>query len=535
MVINMGASAMSMQAFVPISLPVSLVRPAGLTTALTTVRPVAPAPAQQTSAATAGLAAAFLAAAGTAARCSRTSLSGRAARGRRGSALVCCAAAGDSLAEQEVTLMTQVLREVKELVVLQKCSKEIIQKLAESMVLVRAAAGEVIVSQGGLDPHMYVVASGEVVIQREQSGGEEPLQKGGAAGSYFGAESMLGNTPQKVTVIAQSECQLCRLDRDVFDAAILSQNDVQEDLADEEEEEEDDNASCSTSDIIEVFVVSDSTGESASASVRTAMQQFNYCSGSTCGVSRTTVFRFMKTEGEARKIVAEAKERNALVVFTVMQTKLNIALTAACEEQGVHTCDLWGALLTSLEKKFGVKRSGITGRKQSVGDEYMRIVRAIEYTRKVDDGVCPNAWKECDIMLIGPSRAGKTPLSFYLAQRGFKVANYPLVPDEEPPKELLELDQDKCFALMISADKLAGIRAERMKQFNRTNTSYADLSEIKKEVNWMKQFYMRKGPRWPIIDTTNAGVVETAARIMEILDSRKGDSLAASYVSPVES
>jgi len=73
-----------------------------------------------------------------------------------------------------------------------------------------------------------------------------------------------------------------------------------------------------------------------------------------------------------------------------------------------------------------------------------------------------------------------------------------------------------------------------MKQFNRSNTEYANLSKIKKEVNWIRTSYMRRGPKWPVIDTTNAGVVETAARIMEILDRRKGDALAASYESPFE-
>lgn len=106
-----------------------------------------------------------------------------------------------------------------------------------------------------------------------------------------------------------------------------------------------------------------------------------------------------------------------------------------------------------------------------------------------------------------------------------------MVPEEEPPKELFELDQQKCFALQIKPERLREIRTQRMKQFNRSNTQYANLTNIKKEVSWIKNFYLRKGPKWPIIDTSNAGVVETAARIMEILDRRKGDAVAASYQS----
>lgn len=220
-----------------------------------------------------------------------------------------------------------------------------------------------------------------------------------------------------------------------------------------------------------------------------------------------------------------------MLVYTVMDPKLHEVVVQECEASQVESIDLWGSLLASLEQRFGAKRSGIFGRHQIVTDEYMTIVKAIEYTRKVDDGVLPNLWDECDIMLVGPSRAGKTPLSFYLAQRGFKVANYPLIPDEEPPKELFNIDQQKCFALQIKPERLQEIRTQRMKQFNRRNTDYANLNNIKKEVSWIKSFYLRRGPKWPIIDTSNAGVAETAARIMEILDRRKGDALAASLES----
>mmetsp|Transcript_97559 Transcript_97559/g.173752 ORF Transcript_97559/g.173752 Transcript_97559/m.173752 type:complete len:508 (-) Transcript_97559:81-1604(-) len=438
--------------------------------------------------------------------------------------------------QDEVDLLQQVLPEVKELVVLQKTSKAVIQKLAESMVAVTAAAGDTVVRQGDIDDTMHVVADGDIIVQRKASEDEAPLERPASRGAYFGAECLLGNTPHKTSVVAKSDCRLFRLDRGVFDGIILAQTEEEdEDSEDEDEEDEDDTGeTCSPADLVDIFIVSDSTGESASASVKTAMQQFNYCYGSTCGTSRTTVYRFLRTEDEAQKIVDAAAERNALLVYTVMQPNLHDALNAACAKRGVESCDLWEPLLKSLETRLGATRSGRAGRRQAVGEEYMRIVKAIEYTRKVDDGVLPNIWKECDIMLIGPSRAGKTPLSFYLAQRGYKVANYPLVPDEEPPKELFEIDQDKCFALSIKAEKLQSIRSARMKQFNRTNTEYANLSNIKKEVNWIKTFYMRRGPKWPVIDTTDAGVVETAARIMEILDRRKGDTLAAAYESPFE-
>jgi len=451
-------------------------------------------------------------------------------RHSQGGVLVCRAAAGG-----EAGFLIQVLREVKELVVLQKSEEETLQKLVHAMDEVHVEAGEVIVRQGEKDSSMYVIAVGDVVIERAAAGSEAPLTRPAARGDYFGAVALLGRTPQKTTVRAKTACTLWRLDGHKFDEVVIQgeapDDEEDEDDEDDEDDEEEDGVACTTDALREIFIVSDSTGESARASVQTALRQFDYCFGSTCGTSRTVVYRFVRTANEVKQIVDRAKEQEALLVFTVMEPKIHEALTTACKEQGIDCCDLWGTLLESLERKFGAKRSGVTGRRQAVSDEYMRIVQAIEYTRKVDDGVLPNQWDDCDIMLVGPSRAGKTPLSFYLAQRGFKVANYPLVPDEDPPPELFQIDQNKCFGLTISPEKLQAIRIERMKQFGRSSTQYGRLDNIKKEVSWIKNFYIRKGPTWPTIDTSNAGVVETAARIMEIMDRRKGDALAASYVS----
>lgn len=436
---------------------------------------------------------------------------------------------------QEATFLSDVLHDCKDVIVLQKSDKATINELVEKMEEITANAGETIVHQGDLIDSMYIVVEGELIRKKTELGNETPVIKLIGRGDQFGAVTLLGNTPQKTGVTANTNCRMFRLDRQSFDSVILANAcSSVEALEDEEEEGEDGEGEvCTPGGLKEIFVVSDSTGESASSSVRAALRQFDYCFGTVCGQARSTVFRFVRRPEEAQKIAEQASKCNALVVHTVMDPKVYEALTKACTEKSVETCDLWGALLSMLEKKFGAKRSGVTGRKQSVSDEYMRIVRAIEYTRKVDDGILPHMWDEADIMLIGPSRAGKTPLAFYLAQRGFKVANYPLVPEEEPPPELFKIAQRKCIALMIQPERLQAIRTERMAQFGRSGTSYASLDNIRKEVRWIKNFYLRRGPAWPIIDSTNAGVTETAARIMEIFDRRKGDSIAASFESPL--
>ncbi|CAL1170910.1 unnamed protein product [Cladocopium goreaui] len=379
----------------------------------------------------------------------------------------------ETLTDDDISLLRQVLPEVKELVVLRKSNTDVILQLARTMVPITVEKGEI----------------GDVLLEIPRAGRVEPERRPVSQGSYIGAECLLGNTPHRCSASAQTSCRLLRLDRATFDSIILSQTE-EEDDDDDDEDDEGDGDTCAASQLVNIFVLSDSTGESANASVKTAAAQFEYCSGSTCATSRATVYRFVRSAAEIKTIVQAAKKSNALLVYTIMDPKLQRVLADECTAKELECIDLWGPLLASFERRFGAKRSGKAGRRQTVSDDYMTIVKAIEYTRKVDDGVLPHLWNECDVMLIGPSRAGKTPLSFYLAQRGYKVANYPLVPEEEPPKELFELDQQKCFALQIKPERLREIRTQRMKQFNRSNTQYANLTNIKKEVSWIKNFYL---------------------------------------------
>ncbi|CAK9086931.1 Pi dikinase regulatory protein 1) (PPDK RP1) (PPDK regulatory protein 1) [Durusdinium trenchii] len=264
-----------------------------------------------------------------------------------------------ALTDEDISLLRQVLPEVKELVVLGRSNTDVILQLAETMLPLTLAKGEVLAEQGQPDDNMYVIAKGDVLLDVPRAGRVEPERRDGDT--------------------------------------------------------------CAASQLVNIFVLSDSTGESAKASVKTAAAQFEYCSGSTCATSRATVYRFVRSATEIKTIVEAAKKCNALLVYTIMDPKLHQVVVDECKAKELECIDLWGPLLATFEKRFGAKRSGKAGRRQAVSDDYMTIVKAIEYTRKVDDGVLPHLWDECDIMLIGPSRAGKTPLSFYLAQRGYKA------------------------------------------------------------------------------------------------------------------
>jgi len=147
------------------------------------------------------------------------------------------------------------------------------------------------------------------------------------------------------------------------------------------------------------------------------------------------------------------------------------------------------------------------------------IEEAMEFAKRADDGVQPQLWEEADVVLVGPSRTGKTTLANYLAERGLKVANYPLVPGEDPPPELLQLDQRRVVKLTTQPEQLQAIRQERMKRLGRSVSKYAAFDAIRKELSWVQTFYIRNFPKWPTIDTAKVGIAEAATLIVTQLDT----------------
>jgi len=288
-----------------------------------------------------------------------------------------------------------------------------------------------------------------------------------------------------------------------------------------DDDDDDDDDTCSV-DVKPIFIVSDCTGESAERTVRCSLGQFGHCFERSCPADIKT-FRFCDA-GSVEGIVRAAKERQAFVVFTLVDPVTNSTMRKQCQEAGIRCHDLWSPLLEQMEVFLDTRRIGVPGRRQVVDEKYLHMVECIEFNRSLDDGVNPKRWAEADILLVGPSRSGKTPLSFFMGQRGFKVANYPLVPDEAVPEQLYEFDQRRVFALTIDPVKLGSIRATRMKTLNMgPNTSYAQLASIQKELAWCRKLY-QENPLWTVLDTTDAGVEESCTKILMAMDALENKS-----------
>ncbi len=265
-----------------------------------------------------------------------------------------------------------------------------------------------------------------------------------------------------------------------------------------------------------IMVISDATGETAERMVRAALLQFSDTPTTVRTYSR------VRLESEVEKIIERAAELHALVVFTVVNAEERDLLWKLIERHNVEAVDLMGALIGKLASFLSAMPMGVPGLLHTMGEDYFRRIEAVEFAVKNDDGAEPRNLPKADLVLVGISRTSKTPLSTYLAQRGLKVANVPLVLGIDPPEELAQVDDKKVFGLIINPDILMRIRQARLKHLGMsTESEYGKRNHIDTEINYAREIF-RKHPNWPVIDVTNRAIEETAADILRIHQERQG-------------
>lgn len=259
----------------------------------------------------------------------------------------------------------------------------------------------------------------------------------------------------------------------------------------------------------EVFVVSDGTGETASGVVKAAMLQFQT-------LWRLRTFSEVRHDSQVRRVLELASRVAALVVFTVVDKTVAARIRELGAELGVPTVDLLGPLIANVAQHLRAEPRLQPGLLHGFSDEYFRRVDAVEFAVRHDDGLNLRTLFEADIVLTGPSRTSKTPLSMYLAQRGFKTGNVPLIPGMDPPRELLELDARKVIGLTIDSSTLVTIRQARMRLLRAAPYStYVDSDAVMAEIAATRRLYRERG--WRSIDTSGKAVEEIAARVLELL------------------
>lgn len=205
------------------------------------------------------------------------------------------------------------------------------------------------------------------------------------------------------------------------------------------------------------------------------------------------------------EIVKQAAKEGALVLYTLVDPSMAESAEQACKHWGVPSTDILRPTTEAIAAHLGVAPSGIPrgapGRQAPLTEEYFRRIEAIDFTIKQDDGAQPRNLNRAHIVLVGVSRTGKTPLSIYLAQKGYKVANVPIVMGVELPKTLFEINQEKVFGLTINPIVLHSIRKARAKSLgfdSEMRSNYSEMDHVREELEYANRIFMQN-PVWPII------------------------------------
>ena len=262
--------------------------------------------------------------------------------------------------------------------------------------------------------------------------------------------------------------------------------------------------------VVEVHVVSDATGETATRVVAAVEAQFPDQPFVTVRHPR------VETVADLHLALARMQGRRAVVIFTMVEPTLREAMRQLCSEGDLVYCDLLEQPLAAVAQVSGQPATMKPGLHPPLDEQYFQRIAAIEYAVKADDGL-GRALPHADIVLVGVSRTSKTPLSMYLGYLGWKVANVPIVKGIEPPSELFEVEPAKIVGLTIDAQRLAEIRAERI-QLMGGNRRYASLTEIYDELEYAAEIHRRLG--CPVIDVSELSIEEIAQRILRTVQRR---------------
>ena len=264
-----------------------------------------------------------------------------------------------------------------------------------------------------------------------------------------------------------------------------------------------------------IYVVSDSTGETAERVTRATLLQFPDHS------VRLKLERRVRDGRAMTAILESAAAQQAMVVFTLVRPELRDHFNEQAAKLGVRHVDVIGSLISHIGHHLEADPVNIPTGEMPLSQEYFRRVEAIEFAVKSDDGKEPRNLHKSDLVLVGVSRTSKTPLSTYLAGRGLRVANVPLVLGVDPPNEVHELPGYRVVGLTVDVDQLMDIRRQRLQQLGMPpDANYGLRDHIKAELEYAHAIF-RDNPEWMVVDVTNCAIEETATIILEALKERE--------------
>jgi len=265
---------------------------------------------------------------------------------------------------------------------------------------------------------------------------------------------------------------------------------------------------------LHLHLLSDSTGETLDTIAKAGIAQFD-------GVETIKhSWPMVRSPGHLDRVLGEIVQKPGLIIYTLVNPEIRHLLEQRCRVAGLSHVAPLDPVFESLQRLLGQEVQAKPGRQHTLDAAYFARVDAIQFTIAHDDGLQPEDWHEADLVLAGVSRSSKTPTAIYLANRGYKVANMPLVVESPPPPHLFELAGPLVVGLTTSPDRLIQIRRNRLLALNQTGaTAYVDSEAVARELAFARRIFADRG--WPVIDVTRRSIEETAAAIINLLGERR--------------
>ena len=264
---------------------------------------------------------------------------------------------------------------------------------------------------------------------------------------------------------------------------------------------------------LHLHLLSDSTGETLDMVATAGLAQFDNID------AVRHLWPMVRSEGHLARVLDDIEARPGVVLYTLVNPQIRRALERECRRREIHALSVLDPVLDALAAVSGEQAKGRAGRQHALDAAYFARVDAIQFTIAHDDGIGPENWEEADIVLAGVSRTSKTPTSIYLANRGYKTANIPIVPESPPPQKLFELKHPVVVGLTTSADRLIQVRRNRLLSLNQSpETAYVDQEAVTREVAFARRMFADNG--WPVIDVTRRSIEETAAAVIKLVEDR---------------
>jgi [pyruvate, water dikinase]-phosphate phosphotransferase / [pyruvate, water dikinase] kinase len=264
-----------------------------------------------------------------------------------------------------------------------------------------------------------------------------------------------------------------------------------------------------------LHLLSDSTGETLENIAKAALVQFD-------GADEVVkhFWPMVRSENHLDRILIDITANPGLVLFTLVNRDIRLKLETRCRLLGLRAVAALDAVSDAMSHMLGQEAKARPGRQHLMDEAYFARVEAIQFTIAHDDGINAQNWEEAQIVLAGVSRTSKTPTSIYLANRGYKTANIPIVPESPPPESLYTLKNPLVVGLVTSADRLIQVRRNRLLSLNQApDTDYVNEEKVKAEVAYARRMFADNG--WPVLDVTRRSIEESAAAIINFYNERE--------------